>query len=312
MTVLQDILRWFRQKSSQNDGADLAGVAAYKFVYEVHSELVGKKYDKARDLLLRAMKHRDKIEDPAIADYFLQSLELTWLFTDKYEEAISFFSEYIKQYPQDLAATRGHAAALWYSGKLQDAIHECSHALELKPNDILSLSGRGQILAELGESARAMDDLNHALEAIAAPRQVIPTSTEWYADIEAFVRNGHDVAAAALGDRASAMGEFESSIALCPENDWVYYNRARVYDDARNGEKARLDYQTALAKDGPALNLAQRERAKSPAPRDSKPIIDTPQLHLCYLVAHADTGTAKRVHAAIGPTSIDWSAVLLG
>jgi TolA-binding protein len=61
MTVLQDILRWFRQKSSQNDGADLAGIAAYKFVYEVHSELVGKKY----------------------------------------EEAISFFSEYIKQYPQD-------------------------------------------------------------------------------------------------------------------------------------------------------------------------------------------------------------------
>jgi tetratricopeptide (TPR) repeat protein len=107
-----------------------------------------------------------------------------------------------------------------------------------------------------------MDDLNHALEAIEAAGQVIPTSTEWYADIEAFVRNGRGVALAALGDDASAMREFESSIALCPENAWVYYNRARVYDDARNGEKARLDYQTALAKDGPALNLAQRERAK--------------------------------------------------
>ena len=248
---------------SRSNGADLSGVAAYKFIYAVHTELVNKKYDKARELLLQAIKHRDKIEDRAVADYLLQSLELTWLFTDKYEEAISFFSEYIKHYPHDLAASRGHAAALWYSGKLQDAIREYSHALELKSKDILSLSGRGQVLADLGESTRAMSDLNHALEEIEAARQVIPTSKEWYTDIEAFVRNGRAVALAALGENTSAMREFESSIALCPENAWVYYNRARVYDVALNQQKAYLDYQTALEKDGPALNLTQRERAKT-------------------------------------------------
>jgi hypothetical protein len=32
--------------------------------------------------------------------------------------------------------------------------------------------------------------------------------------------------------------------------------------------------------------------------KGSKRIIDTSQLHLCYFVAHADTGTASRVHAA--------------
>jgi len=248
---------------SQSDGADLSGVAAYKFIYAVHAELVNKKYDKARELLLQAIKHRDKIEDPAVADHLLQALEVTWLFTDKYEEAISFFSEYIRQYPHDLAASRGHAAALWYSGKLQDAIREYSHALELKPSDILSLSGRGQVLADLGESARAMDDLNHALEAIETARHVNPTSTQWYEQIEAFVRNGRAVALAGLGEDASAMREFESSINLCPENAWVYYNRARVYDVARNQEKAYLDYQTALAKDGPALNAIKRELAKA-------------------------------------------------
>ena len=86
------ILSWLRRALSQRDGADLSGIAAHKFVYEVHSELESKKYDKARDLLLRAMKHRDKIEDPAVADYLLQALEATWLLTDKYEEAITFFS----------------------------------------------------------------------------------------------------------------------------------------------------------------------------------------------------------------------------
>jgi tetratricopeptide (TPR) repeat protein len=264
MSILQEILRWLRQQlSSQSDGANLAGVAAYKFIYEVHSELVSKNYDKARDLLLQALKHRDKIEDPAIRDGLLQSLEVTWLFADKYEEAISFFSEYTKHYPQDLAATRGHAAALWYSGKFQDAAHKYSHVLELSPNDILSLSGRGQVLAELGDSARAMDDLNHALEAIEAAPHTDAASTIWYEQIEAFVRNGRAVAFIGLGEVTSATREFESSIALCPENAWVYYNRARVYDSARNQEKARLDYQAALAKDRPALNLIQRERAEA-------------------------------------------------
>jgi len=248
---------------TQRDGADLAGIAAYKFVHEVHNEVVSKNYDKARGLLLQAVQHRDKIEDPAIADYVLQSLGLTWLLTDKYEEAISFFPEYSRQYPQDSAAYVGYAEALWYSGKLQESIHEYSHALELRPNDILSLSGRGQVLADLGESARAMDDLNHALEAIETARHVNPTSTQWYEQIEAFVRNGRAVALAGLGEDASAMREFESSINLCPENAWVYYNRARVYDVARNQEKAYLDYQTALAKDGPALNAIKRELAKA-------------------------------------------------
>ena len=108
-----------------------------------------------------------------------------------------------------------------------------------------------------------MDDLNHALESIEAARQAGPTSTKWYEQVEAFVRNGRGVALAALGEDTSAMREFESSIGLCPENAWVYYNRARVYDGARNQQKAYLDYETALAKDGPALNAIQRESAKT-------------------------------------------------
>lgn len=38
MAIFGEILRWFRQTLSQIDGADLAGIAAYKFVDEVHTK----------------------------------------------------------------------------------------------------------------------------------------------------------------------------------------------------------------------------------------------------------------------------------
>ena len=57
--------------------------------------------------LLRAIKHRDKIEDPAIADYVLQSLETIWLLSDQYEEAISFFSEYTQHNSYNMTMAAG-------------------------------------------------------------------------------------------------------------------------------------------------------------------------------------------------------------
>ncbi len=70
------ILRWLGRKLSQSDDLGLPGSDAYEFVSAIHEEIDRKKYDKARDLLLRAVG--DKIEDPAIANYLLTSLEATW------------------------------------------------------------------------------------------------------------------------------------------------------------------------------------------------------------------------------------------
>jgi hypothetical protein len=72
------ILRWLGRKLSQSDDLGLPGSDADECVSVIHEEIDRKKYDKARDLLLRAVKHRDKIEDPAIANYLLTSLEATW------------------------------------------------------------------------------------------------------------------------------------------------------------------------------------------------------------------------------------------
>lgn len=256
-------LRWIGAKLSPRDSKTESTGDVYQLIHEVHSRLLLGDYEKARALLLPAIGSRDRLQDPAAINYILRALEATWLFTERYEDAIAFFSEYISTYPEDSAAYGGRAASLWYAGRLQEAIRDYSRALELKPSDILSLSGRGQVLAEVGENGRAMEDLNLALQALRTVS--IPDSSwaKWYEQAEAFVRNGRGFALAGLGERGPALDEFEQSISLSPENAWVYHNRAQVYDRAGDREKASEDYQKALTKKNPALSPIRKQHAQA-------------------------------------------------
>jgi tetratricopeptide (TPR) repeat protein len=235
----------------------------YPLIHEAHNHLLSEQYDKARIPLLRAVEFRDRLRDAAAIDYVLASLDATWLFTERYQEAIAFFSDYISRYPYDSAAYGGRAAALWYLGRLQEAVRDYSHALDLKSDDILSLSGRGQVLAELGENGRAIQDLNLALQTVTTVSAPNSSWAEWYQEAEAFIRNGKGFALAGWGDTANAMNEFETSIGLSPENAWVYHNRAKVHDRAGSSESAIADYEKSLAKKGPALSPLRKEHAQT-------------------------------------------------
>jgi tetratricopeptide (TPR) repeat protein len=235
----------------------------YQLIHEAHDHLLSERYDRARAPLLRAVEFRGQLRDAAAIEYILASLDATWLFTERYQDAISFFSEYISRYPDDSAAYGGRAAALWYMGQLEEAVRDYSHALELKSNDILSLSGRGQVLAELGENGRAIEDLNLALQTLTTVSVPNSSWAKWYQEAEAFVRNGKGFALAGLGETAHAMNEFETSIGLSPENAWVFYNRAQVNDRAGSRESAVADYEKALSKKSPALNPLRREHAQT-------------------------------------------------
>jgi tetratricopeptide (TPR) repeat protein len=228
-----------------------------------HACLQAGQFDGARELLLKALELRNQFTDAGAIEYILTSLDSTWLFADRYDEAISFFSGYIDRHPQEPAAHRARAGNLWYAGRLEEAIHGYSRALELKKNDIPSLSGRGQIMAEIGRGEQAMADLDLALEAIKAAPTPNESWRDWYREIEAFVHNGRGLALAALGRNSEAMREFDVSIAMSPRNAWVYYNRAGVYYAAGDRTRARSDYQTALAEKNPALNLLRKERSQS-------------------------------------------------
>ena len=231
-------------------------------VSEAHAHLLSEEYDEARVLLLQAIGLPNVINEPATIEYILMSLETSWMLTEKFEEGISFFSDYLGRHAGESAAYSGRAGLLWYSGRLEEAVQDFTRSLELNPMGILSLSGRGQVLAEVGRAEEALQDLNRALPRLRESQVSTPGCMAWYATIEAFVHNGRGLALAGLGQTGEAMAEFEQSINLCPENAWVYHNRAQAYDRTGNRKQAISDYVKALAKNGPPLNPIRKVHAE--------------------------------------------------
>jgi tetratricopeptide (TPR) repeat protein len=179
----------------------------------------------------------------------------------QFEEAVTYFSDYLELYPEELQAYQFRAMSLWYAGRLPEAISDFSPVLQLTPHDIPSLSGRGQILAELGDNEKALDDLNSALQSIETISGRDAALANWGKDAEAYTRNGKGLALAGLGNGSEARQEFERSISLSPENAWVYHNRAQVHERLGNRNDAVDDYRRSLEKTAPKLTPLKRIHA---------------------------------------------------
>ena len=110
-------------------------------------------------------------------------------------------------------------------------------------------------------------DFNQAIEdldaAIGSIDSVPGADAVWKAEFEAFARNGRAASYAGLGDLGRALEEFGKSIDLCPENAWVYYNRAEAYQNHGDWKSAVEDYKLALAKKRPKLTSLKRARAET-------------------------------------------------
>jgi len=253
-------VEWLIQIFRKGDNESSPNDRVYSLIRESHGYLLSQEFDNARNSLLQAIKRRHEIKRPELVDYILTSLEATWLFTDRHEEAIEFFSEYLMGYPDDAVAHRGRGSALWYLGDLPGAFKDYSRALELKPNDAISLSGRGQIRAEMGSPEKALEDLDQALLMLSATPITDGAWSVWASQAEAFIRNGRGAAFAALRRDKAALEEFKASLILCPNNAWVYDNRGQAYERFGNYERARIDYEIALTKTEPSLSRARKSR----------------------------------------------------
>lgn len=213
----------------------------------------------ARQLLLKVLERRDEIHNPALLVWVLNLLALTWHRSEQYRECAEFFSQYIANHPNDALAYCFRAGALWYSGDTKNAIEDYTRALELDPKDSRALSGRGQIFAEQGEFKNAVQDLDAALENLG---QVSVPDEKWRTALRAFALNGRAAAYAGLGEFDRALSEFEKSITLCPQNAWVYYNRAEAYERRGRTAEALENYKLALTMKSPRLNALRRQNAE--------------------------------------------------
>jgi tetratricopeptide (TPR) repeat protein len=258
-----NLWRWISRKSPEIDTPPVYPRDLYPMQMEAHACLVAKNFSKAQQILLEAIEHRPGIIDSKTTDWILDGLERAWISQEKFDEQVAFFSDYVTRFPGDAAAYRGLGAALWYLERLPEAVADYSRAIELNPTEILSRSGRGQVLAEIGENEKALDDLEIALRLLEAVQKHQAAWVEWCAQIEGCVRRGRAVAFANQGKISDAMGEFDASLKLNPDNAWVYYSRAQVGDRLGDQKSAVADYNLSLAKDGPNLTPIQKERAQA-------------------------------------------------
>jgi tetratricopeptide (TPR) repeat protein len=249
------LLDWIFGKSNRQK------LARLQFLLQIgYSNLKAERYEEARRSLLEALKSRELLQGSPLLDWLLQTLDCAYLFDERFEEEITFFSEYLARYPDDLAGYNARAAAFWYMENWPQAVNDYSYVLQSQPENILALSGRGQILAEMGNFQAALDDLGKALQAIRSVSESDAKNMPLL-EYEAFARRGRSDALAGLGDLTEALAELEISLRLCPENAWAYYSRAQVYEKIGEQEKATADYEIALLKKGPKLTPSRRERA---------------------------------------------------
>jgi tetratricopeptide (TPR) repeat protein len=255
MGFLNSLREWLRRNagnSSVPGAAKHRGELACSFIQQGD-------YLAARELLLKTLEQRNEIRDVAVLNWLLELLAWTWAETGQYRDKTEFFSKYLRLYPNDVRAYTLRAGSLWYSGELRQAIDDYSTALELDPNEILAHMGRGQVLAECGEYARAIDDLDFVHESLEQNTSAEPS---WKTQVQAYSFNGRAVAHAGLGDFERAMAEFDRSISLCPDNAWVYFNRAMIYENKGQLEKAKSDYELSLQKNMPKLSVLKRKYAE--------------------------------------------------
>jgi tetratricopeptide (TPR) repeat protein len=252
MPWLRQLLHWHRRNESVPSAVRSMVDLAYSYIR--HGDCPG-----ARELLLKALTRRDEIRDTAAVNRILELLAWTWTVTDQHREKVDFFSQYLSRYPKDVGAHTLRAGALWYAGELEQAVADYSAALELDPNEILARMGRGQVYAESGEYGRALDDLDFVLENL---DRYVTEDPSRKAQLQAFSFNGRAVAHAGIGDFERAMAEFDRSIALWPDNAWVYFNRGTVYEKKGDVEKAVADYTLSLQKNLPKLNVLKNKYAE--------------------------------------------------
>lgn len=254
MRLLDALLGRLRRKNEEH----ALDVTVGPLVNQAYAALAASDFLTARQFLLKILERRDEIQNAGSLVWIFTSLAWTWFSSEQYRECGDFFSQYIAGHPNDALSYFCRGSALWYSGELIAAIEDYSKALEINPTDSRALSGRGQVFVEQGEWQKAVQDLDAALDNVG---QTPVPDERWRTALRAFALNGRAAAYAGLGEFDRALSEFENSILLCPQNAWVYYNRAGAYERRGQTTEAFDNYKLALTMKNPKLNALRRQKA---------------------------------------------------
>jgi len=146
------------------------------------------------------------------------------------DQAISYFTDVIRQNPNDHNAYRARGNAWFLKGQFDHAIEDDSEAIRLNPKIGGYHNDRGLVWDSKGEYEKAIADFNEAL-------RLHPTFMQYFNRGLAFRRKEQY-------DRA--IPDFDEAIRLAPKYTPAYRARGLAYQLTGQYERAIADYNEAI------------------------------------------------------------------
>jgi tetratricopeptide (TPR) repeat protein len=220
-------------------------IRAYAALADVFEK--NKNYDRAIDAYIKTVElagnNRSILDDVEKKLLELQKMYATELHMEgleayksgKEKQAISIWTQAIKNNPEMVSVYRDRGLTFHKLGDHKKAIEDFTVALKLDPSNPDYYRVRGDAYYKLKQPESALQDYTKGLEL--NPRDAIAYNNRALVNHE---RNDYD----------QAISDYSKAITIDPSNAVFYENRALVYVSAGNAEKALLDYQEALKNAG--------------------------------------------------------------
>ncbi len=154
--------------------------------------------------------------------------------SDRYNDAITRFSDAIKLAPNDADNWLGRCKAYSYSGDFAPALADCEQAVKLSPQNGESRALRGAVYLRSGNLQAALDDENAALS-------LDPNNARAYRERGNVYH--------ALKQPAKAMADYDQALRIKPADGTAYALRGNLWFAKGNYDAAWDDYNKAVQVD---------------------------------------------------------------
>lgn len=183
----------------------------------------------------------------------------------RYDEAIFYYSEFIKLNPKDFRGYFNRGTTEYNAGKLRDAVSDFSKCLNLNPIYKEAFYYRAKCHEALNQNSKAVEDYTHILVKDSNNVAFLKARAECYYNMKHFNEALTDIDKAAsvhkldgnifklralikieLGDKWGAIMDYDRVEALIPEYKMVHYLKGNLYFDLGMNDEACDEWQLAV------------------------------------------------------------------
>lgn len=179
-----------------------------------------KRYDRA----ILCLKKSAISADPVHREIIFLDLRHCYQYTDRLDEAIEYFNEYIDKEPNCLAAWNSLADCYRKQEKYDEAIEYYEYALSINPADTYANINLTNIYYDNEQYQKAIDTINEALD------NGMPETNDTNTILADCLYN--------LDKPAEAEKLYRRALELCPDDTNAWSGLGFIYSDAHNYAKA--------------------------------------------------------------------------